>query len=474
MPNSGKAILQQYGNAQIWAKLALDTGIAMALLYVFVLERTGSFGMPYQVMALIGVLLMVTIYQWLSIYHHLRTGGLLNEARSLFKAWVTVLFMLAAIAFVTKSTEIYSREVMLKWSVFGYLGQLGIHMLLRFILRLLRSHGYNLRRAILVGGGPQTVEFAQRLARNPWVGIEVAGYANPTPFAAPDDGEAPPGSGLKYLGTMSDVPDAVTAHRADLVFITIPLERSHEIEDVVRELAALHVDIQWVPDMSAFDLINHSVREIEGQPILCLSDSPISGLGRIGKWLEDKVFASAILLISFPVLVAIGVAVKLTSPGPVFFKQKRAGLNGNTIEVYKFRTMYVHDEPDGKLTQASRDDSRITPLGAFLRRTSLDEFPQFVNVLGGSMSIVGPRPHAVEHDGYYETQIDAYMLRHRIKPGITGWAQVNGWRGSTDQLRKMEMRVKYDLHYINNWSLPFDLMIIAMTAWTVLAGKNAY
>jgi putative colanic acid biosynthesis UDP-glucose lipid carrier transferase len=465
-------MLRHYGSAQIWAQIVFDVGISLSLLYVLGLLRNNHFNTPYQILAMVAGMLMVIVYQWLGIYLHLRTGGLLNEARSLLKAWVTVLFVLSVIGFVTKTNTIYSREVLLKWSVLGYLGQLAFHMVLRFSLRLVRSRGHNLRRALLVGGGAQMQAFADRLARNPWIGIEVVGFVDSERRAGPAEGSAR--NTVPHLGPLGAVADVVKKHRVNLVYLTVPLARSAEIEGIVRDLMGLHVDLHWVPDMSAFELLNHSVREIEGQPILCLSDSPIDGLGRLGKWLEDKALALAILLIASPVMLAIALLVKLTSPGPVFFRQKRAGLNGRVIEIWKFRTMYEHDEPEGHLTQAAPSDARITPIGQFLRRTSLDEFPQFFNVLGGSMSIVGPRPHALEHNGYYEKQIDAYMLRHRIKPGITGWAQVNGLRGQTDHLEKMQNRVKYDLYYINNWTLGFDFVIIAMTAWAVLTGRNAY
>jgi putative colanic acid biosynthesis UDP-glucose lipid carrier transferase len=466
-----RGLLRHYGSAQVWAQIVCDTGVALAALYVLGMMRNDSFNMPYQILAMTAGLLMVIVYQWLGIYLHLRTGGFLNEARNLLKAWFTVLFLLSVVGFITKTNQIYSREVLLKWSVVGYLGQLAVHLVLRFALRYVRSRGYNQRRALLVGTGPQTVSFAERLARNPWIGIDLVGYMDSTPQPAVEHAE---GLELRYLGDMDSVTQVVKKQRINLVYLTVPLARSSEIEGIVRELMSLHVGIHWVPDMSAFELLNHSVREIEGQPILSLSDSPINGLGRLGKWVEDKLLALAILLLCGPVLAVIAAGIKLTSPGPVLFRQKRAGLKGQVIEVWKFRTMYLHDEPLGRVTQASPSDHRITPIGLFLRRTSLDEFPQFFNVLGGSMSIVGPRPHALEHHGYYEKQIEAYMLRHRIKPGITGWAQVNGLRGQTERLEKMENRVKYDLYYINNWSLGFDFMIIAMTAWAVVTGRNAY
>jgi len=237
---------------------------------------------------------------------------------------------------------------------------------------------------------------------------------------------------------------------------------------------AARLDVHWVPDVSTLELLNHGAYDIDGQPVLSLSDSPHAGTRRMIKAVEDRVLAAAILLLASPLLLFVAAAVKLTSPGPVLFKQTRAGLQGEEIVIYKFRSMVAHEEPQGRVSQAVRKDPRLTPIGSLLRRTSLDELPQFINVLQGRMSIVGPRPHALEHDSYYAERIRAYMLRHRVKPGITGWAQVNDWRGETDTPEKMRMRIEYDLYYINNYSLAFDLLIIVMTLWHVLRGNNAY
>jgi putative colanic acid biosynthesis UDP-glucose lipid carrier transferase len=213
---------------------------------------------------------------------------------------------------------------------------------------------------------------------------------------------------------------------------------------------------------------------VAGFPVIHLLESPLSGVQGIVKAVEDKVLAVFILLVASPLLLLIIIGGKLSSPGPTFFRQLRGGLHGERIWVWKFRTMKHHAESAEKVPQAIPGDHRITTFGAFLRRTSLDELPQFFNVLKGDMSIVGPRPHAVVHDEFYQQQIDAYMLRHHVKPGITGWAQVNGWRGETGEIEKMEMRVKYDLYYINNWSLWFDLRIIFMTVFMMITGKNAH
>lgn len=467
-------IQRQYGAALVWVLQALDIFVALLIFYILTLiRRNGDFPVEYQILAMIAAMSILIIYQWTGAYQLFRSDDLFSEARALLKAWVILLFVLATLGFATKTNEVFSREVLLSWSVLGYAGQLGIHAMTRAILRSMRSRGRNLRRAILVGSGEPVRDFAERLARNPWLGIEAVGYVSLN-REAETDATGPKIGDLPCLGGMKSVAETVREHGVDLVYITLPMAQTHQIEDAARELMGLHVDVHWVPDISALQLINHSMREIEGQPVLCLSDSPISGIRRLGKWIEDKVLAILILAVASPVMLAVAMAIRLTSAGPVLFRQTRAGLNGKPISVYKFRSMVVHDEPEGMLTQAVPNDKRITKVGAFLRRTSLDELPQLFNVLNGTMSIVGPRPHAVEHDGYYERQIDAYMLRHRIKPGITGWAQVNGWRGNTDKLEQMEIRVQHDLYYINNWTITFDLAIIALTVVSMINSKDAY
>ena len=233
-------------------------------------------------------------------------------------------------------------------------------------------------------------------------------------------------------------------------------------------------NIRLVPDLFALKLINHGISEVVGIPMLDLSVSPITGDVRLVKALQDRVLGALILLLISPVMLAIALAIKFTSPGPVLYRQCRHGWNGEEIWVYKFRSMVVHAEQNGQVTQAQKSDARITPLGAFLRRTSLDELPQFINVLQGRMSIVGPRPHAVVHNEHYKELVPHYMLRHKVKPGITGWAQINGFRGETDTLDKMEKRVEYDLHYIENLSLALDLKIIVATVFKGFVHKNAY
>jgi putative colanic acid biosynthesis UDP-glucose lipid carrier transferase len=231
---------------------------------------------------------------------------------------------------------------------------------------------------------------------------------------------------------------------------------------------------RFVLDIFGLDLLNHSITDVAGFPVLNIRSTPMMGVNRLVKAIEDRMVAGLILMLISPVLLLIAIAIKCHSKGPVFFKQYRHGWDGRIIKIYKFRTMIEHQENEGWVTQATFDDRRVTRLGRFLRKTSLDELPQFINVLQGRMSIVGPRPHAVAHNEFYKDSIDTYMQRHRVKPGITGWAQVNGWRGETDTLDKMQKRIDYDLYYINNWSLGFDLKIIFLTLFRGFISRNAY
>src|SRR5690606_11613964 len=249
------------------------------------------------------------------------------------------------------------------------------------------------------------------------------------------------------------------------VWLCLPLHEGESIKTILHALRHQTVDIRYLPDLGDLPLLNHQVGEIAGLYALDLNRTPMEGPARLVKRVEDLILGAVITVVMLPICLVIAIAIKATSTGPIIFKQYRTGINGRRFKVYKFRSMEVHDEGSGQVTQACYGDPRITRLGAFLRRTSLDELPQFYNVLQGRMSIVGPRPHALSHNEYYKDQVESYMQRHKVKPGITGWAQVNGYRGETDTLEKMEKRVEYDLWYINNWSLALDIKIIVMTVF---------
>ncbi len=360
-----------------------------------------------------------------------------------------------------------SRLWLASWFGLSLAGTAGVRLVVRGCAAWVRARGMDLRTAVIVGGNPDAQRIVDTMRRNPWMGIKVVGW-----FATSADRCAL--HGIRPMGRVDRLVEFVDSRHVDQVWIALPMREQGQIAYVLRQLDYSTADIKLLPDLFGLQLLNHSVEQIGGLPVLNLRSSPLDGPAHLVKAAMDKVLASLILLMISPLMIGIAIGVKLTSPGPVFFRQLRHGIGGRPIEVWKFRSMRVHQEAEGHVTQARKGDSRVTPFGAFLRRTSLDELPQFINVLQGSMSIVGPRPHAIAHNEQYKTLVDRYMQRHRVKPGITGWAQVNGLRGETDTVEKMARRVEYDLYYMQNWSPWFDLRIIVLTVFKGFINKNAY
>lgn len=275
------------------------------------------------------------------------------------------------------------------------------------------------------------------------------------------------------LGTIASAPEFVKTYNIQHIYIALPLSAQPRIMALLDELRDTTASIYFIPDIVSFDLIQANISTIDGIPIVAVCESPFVGINSFIKRISDVVLSLSILSLIAPLMLLIAVGIKLSSPGPVLFKQRRYGLDGKKIVVYKFRSMTVMED-DGQVNQATRGDPRITRFGSFLRRTSMDELPQFINVLQGRMSVVGPRPHAISHNEMYRSLIKGYMIRHKVKPGITGWAQVNGFRGETETLEKMQARIDYDLDYLRNWSLFLDLLIIFKTINVVIKDKNAY
>lgn len=414
-------------------------------------------------------LLCLAVFPFFNLYRPHRGASLWVEMQLLASAWAVAFAGLVVALFVAKASTEFSRLWIGQWVVAGFVSLVVLRILLRGGLRFLRRHGYNLRFVAIAGAGKLGRDVARRLADSPWTGLKVLCFYDDDPRLQRQVIE-----GVPVRGGLHRLPQELAELGIDQVWIALPLHHDKQVRSLVAHVSRLPVQVTFVPDIYGVQLLNHSIGEVAGFPVIHLMESPLSGVNGLVKSIEDKLLAALILLAVSPLMLLIGIAVKLSSPGPVFFRQLRGGLYGERIWVWKFRTMKNHAEPRGRIFQAVPGDSRVTPLGAFLRRTSLDELPQFFNVLKGDMSIVGPRPHAVEHDEFYQRQIDAYMLRHHVKPGITGWAQINGWRGETGEIEKMEMRIKHDLYYINNWSLWFDLRIIFMTVFMVIAGRNAH
>ncbi|OBY59103.1 undecaprenyl-phosphate glucose phosphotransferase [Pseudomonas sp. AU12215] len=394
-----------------------------------------------------------------------------EELRKVSGIWAITFTGVAITDYLSPEITVLTGTGQIQWFSLVLAGLCGYRVFLRSGLHALRRRGFNARSVAIAGAGALGRRLATNIASAPWMGLELTGFFD-------DKLHAPVSLGtgnvkLPISGTLEHLVEQARAGKLDRVYITLPMRSETRIRWLVEQLSDTTASVYIVPDVFVFDLLHARSQNIDGIPTISIFDSPMVGAGGLVKRLEDIVLSSLILcLIAIPMLL-IAAAIKFTSPGPVFFRQKRYGIDGRSIDVWKFRSMRVM-ENGATVTQATRNDSRITPLGAFLRRTSLDELPQFINVFMGDMSIVGPRPHAIAHNEEYRSQISSYMLRHKVKPGITGWAQVNGWRGETDTLEKMRMRVEFDLAYINNWSLWWDLKIVFLTLFKGFVHKNAY
>lgn len=422
--------------------------------------------------------LVVFIFPFFQLYRSWRGIAISTEMFVLARAWLVVLLIFNVMIFVLADEG--QREVLwpyglLKvqafwlWAGFCFAGMAVSRVIIRYGLRSLRYSGRNTRTVAVLGAGDLGKNVLEKIRQNPWLGYRVQAFFDDNPTKIGTEV-----SGVPVLADLDDGVEYTKEKRIDVVFIALPMRNESRIREMIQGLNDTTADVFLIPDIFNFHILNLSLMEIAGMPLINLHAVPIKSYSnQVLKWMEDKILASLILALISPLMVFIALRIKMTSPGPVLFKQRRYGLNGDSIVVYKFRSMTVCED-GADVLQAKKCDPRVTTFGAFLRRTSLDELPQFINVLQGRMSIVGPRPHAVAHNELYRKLIDSYMLRHKVKPGITGWAQVNGFRGETDTLEKMEKRVEYDLYYITNWSLWFDIRIIFKTIFKGFVGENAY
>ncbi len=394
--------------------------------------------------------------------------GRLTAAVDIVVSWVMLLAILLLCGYATQSLAFFNPDALIGWAVATPVLQFTATAIGRSVLRS-RSNRVEVRRsAVVVGAGPLGVRVSRALEGSRDQGVTFAGY-----FDDRDNNRLAAEAVARRLGGLSDVARVVTEEGIREVYITLPLGSQPRIVELLEQLQGTTASLYFVPDVFGISIIQGRLQDMNGVPVVGLLDTPFTGTNELAKRISDIVFASIILVLITPILLLLAIGVKLSSPGPVIFKQKRNGLDGEEIEVYKFRSMRAMDNGP-VVKQATKGDPRITPFGAFIRRTSLDELPQFINVLQGRMSIVGPRPHAVAHNESYRRLIKAYMVRHKVKPGITGWAQVNGHRGETDTIEKMEARVQYDLEYLRNWSIALDLQIILRTVRVLFFDRNAY
>jgi putative colanic acid biosynthesis UDP-glucose lipid carrier transferase len=392
----------------------------------------------------------------------------LRMIRDIVLGWGLLAGLLFLFGWAAHFLKYFDMDVILHWLWLGPLCQVLGHMIFRGVAELFVARPDESRRAVIVGANDQGMMLVDRIVADPLCGLRVEGIFDDR---SAERIKAP--ASLPLLGRLDDLPAFVQANHVDVILLSLPMTTQTRILKLLDDLRDTTASIYFVPDFFVTDLIQGRMDAIADVPVVAVCESPFVGINGIVKRSSDIVLSLIILTLMSPLLLVIALGVKLSSPGPVIFKQRRYGLDGREILVYKFRSMTVCE--DGPvIVQARKTDARITRLGAFLRKTSLDELPQFINVLQGRMSIVGPRPHAVAHNELYRGQIKGYMVRHKVKPGITGWAQVNGLRGETDTVDKMRARVEHDLDYLRNWSLRLDLYIIARTVATVLRDQYAY
>ena len=462
-----RRMLRRNKSLSVKVQFLMDVALIEGVLYACaLLKGIHDFSLYYYPAGMVPLLMWV-IYSSDGIYRRFSLD--LDSSLKLIWAWMKVIIIMIAWAFVTKHSEDFSRQVVLSWFTVAGIAQVALHIATNHIMQYYLKKRKVMVPSIIVGTGHLASYLTEKLNKNHWTEHRIVGA-----ITGPNESEdAWDVDGVPFIGHYEELRSIVAKCEVRRVYFALPLHSSHEIREMQLQLLDLNVDIVWAPDIFGLHLISPSVKEIAGVPLYYLSESPMLGGAKFSKALMDKVLATIALILLSPLMLVAAIAVKLSSPGPVFFRQPRHGLDGKIIQVLKFRSMKVHEEIGHDVTQAIRGDSRITKTGAFLRRTSMDELPQLMNVLKGDMSLVGPRPHAVKHNEFYADKVSAYMSRHRILPGITGLAQVNGCRGETDTLDKMERRVEYDLTYINSWSMWLDIRIMLKTVLTLLS-KNAY
>ena len=450
-----KSLLQRRKSLTTTFQAMID-GVVVLFTVYFAFHSTQGFITALDAVFIITLLaIMGVTYDQMGIYR--RYGDFIRATRKLFFAWSISFAITLFIFIMAQYFEQLSRPVLSTIFGIAFAGQLAN----RALLTVLRMHGSlagELRKnVLLIGGGPLVKHLFDSINGNPWLQEKAIGRIRTSEKS--DNAEMP----VPVLGNREDIVEVVRRNNIQTVYIAVSLENSNLVEELYLDLANENIDIHWVPNIYSLNLINHSVKEMAGLPLLTLSESPLIGNHLMFKAVEDRILAIISLILLSPIMLITALLIKLDSPGPVFFRQGRTGWNGKEFYIWKFRSMRLHQPEDGEVKQASKDDDRITRIGRFIRKTSIDELPQLFNVLSGKMSMVGPRPHAIEHNTDYDKRILAYMTRHRIKPGITGLAQINGYRGETDTLDKMKNRVELDMQYINQWSFWLDFEILIKT-----------
>src|ERR1700733_12886773 len=449
------------------AQAILPAFVAVASLYATIFAFNSGFDPLSSGIAVVAVVCLVLVQPPREVSTQLTSPRLSAVVDVIFR-WMLLLLVLLAIGYVTKSLAEYPRRIFITWSVATPAALIVVTLLMQEVMHRFLLSAFDKRTAIFAGYNNSSLELARRLTSNPAMSLDVSGFF---------DDRSPDRLGMEsdaqLVGTLSDLSQYVKDNGTDVIFIALPLRHVKRVMDLLDDLRDTTASIYYVPDIFVFDLIQARSGEIQGIPVVAMCETPFYGYRGVAKRITDIVLSVTIGLLFLPLLLLIAVMVKASSPGPIIFKQRRYGLDGREIAVYKFRTMRV-TEDGAQIRQASKTDSRITRVGGVLRRSSMDELPQLINVLQGRMSLVGPRPHAVAHNEEYRKLIKGYMVRHKVLPGITGLAQVNGCRGETSKLEEMEARVNYDLDYLRHWSPMLDIKIILLTVVKVFRDDKAY
>ncbi len=415
---------------------------------------------PYLIALLVTLLISSIVLPATGAFRQEFDWAMMRKLRRLVAGWAVVVITLVSIAAMLKVTDTYSRIWFGSWVLITTVGLIVVLLLTHAAVLRERRRNQQARSVVLVGAGEAAARVETRLRGDPATSMNLMACFGMAWSKSP-------------VMPLQALAEYIHENRIQEVWIAVPWEDKSVLDTTLEMLRESVVDINVIPDLHQYRLLNQSISEWGGLPVISLSCTPLTGSEKRLKSLLDWLAALVLTLLLSPVFLLIAALIKLTSPGPVFFHQERLGMGGDPIDILKFRSMILHEEPDGKVTQASPNDERVTAIGRWLRSSSLDELPQLINVLKGEMSLVGPRPHAVEHNEMYKSRIPRYMLRHKVKPGLTGWAQIHGFRGQTDTREKMALRIEHDLWYIQNWSLWLDIKILLATPFVMMHG-NAY
>lgn len=442
--------------------------VAIGMLYGLATAYDVRFGTNFRIFAVLIAALSPTVLRRPRIVPVELLPRAWSIAASLVLRWLVLLAILFAIGYVTKTSTEFSRRVVITWAVLTPIPLILVSIALNELIRRFMHSPSNARKAVIAGYNDVSRELATRIESNRQFGIVIRGFFDDRSserLGLPEE--------TTLLGGLQELAAFINHNDIDVIFIALPIRQVQRVVDLLEELRDTTASIYFVPDIFVMDLIQSRTADIDGVPVVAMCETPFYGSRGVVKRSMDIVFSLIALLVLSPFLLLIAIAIRLTSPGPAFFRQRRYGLDGEVIDVYKFRTMTVTEDGD-VVQQATAYDTRVTRLGRFLRRFSIDELPQLINVLQGNMSLVGPRPHAVAHNEQYRHLIKGYMVRHKVPPGITGLAQVNGCRGETSQLDDMRRRIEYDLDYLRHWTPSLDVRILIQTLWLVLRDRKAY